>query len=983
MPVFLFTDIEGSTDKWQKFGEKMGAALARHDEILTSSIEKHKGKVIKHTGDGIFAVFEDTDTPLVCAVDIQLAVAREDWSKVGELRLRVALHSGEAQQRGTDYFGASVNYTARLLDVGWGGQILLSPKVKETCSVPDKAEIADLGIHLLKDLSEPQRIYGLVHPGLPLKVFPALRSLESHPHNLPVQSTPFVGREPEIEEISKLLETPSCRLLTLLGQGGVGKTRLALQCSAMRIEEYLHGVYFVPLAPVSSPQLIAQTIADSLNINFYSSDDPEVQLLSYLKDKRMLLVTDNFEHLTDGADLLSTILSEAPGVRVLATSRERLNLKGEWVFEVKGMRFPGVKDAGDAETYSALELFKQSAVRANPSFELDQESEKLAIEVCRLVGGLPLGIELAASWLRSLSLSEIVEEMTTNLDFLETPTRDMPARHRSLKGVFEYSWKLLTEDEQKVLARLSVFRGGFTSQAARKVAGASLTLLTALVDKSLIRKSGNGRFGMHEVIRQYSLAKLKTNPKEFSHSGEQHGIYYAELLTGLEVELSDKRKQTLEVLSNEIDNIRAAWDWALEEGREQEIAKALKSVYTLHSSRGWFKDGETLFSRSVEKLARAAGIKDKLKQKGSLTIGRLLLYQGWFNVCRGDYAKAKDLISASLEVFRRLGECSYESHALNRLGSVTLFGGDFEGARKMQEESLEAGKRAGSAIRQAHATMSLGNIARKSGDYKAAWDYYQETLELFDKGGSRLGRAVCLGNLGIVAYRTGRLEESKRLNEESIEICREFDDRRMVAEGLSDLAGVYRKLGDIDKARELFNESIEMNREMGVRSATAIALSSLATLEMEAGNLEEAVRMTAEVAIYGKELGRPLMTAGSYTKLGRIAVKKKDYEDARNKYREALRLVTDLKVVPDTLSLLTAIAELYARTGQVQKAIELIGFVLENPVTSPDLSDTALEIAESLKPKSDAKILEDARKQSKDKDFGGMVPEIMKDLSSK
>ncbi|MBD3286334.1 tetratricopeptide repeat protein, partial [candidate division WOR-3 bacterium] len=901
MPVFLFTDIEGSTDKWQKYEEGMGAALARHDEILSGCIKRHKGKIIKHTGDGMFAAFEDTDTPLACAIDIQLAISGEDWSKVGDLRVRIALHSGEAELRGSDYFGAAVNHTARLLDVGWGGQILLTSDIADSCTLPEKAEISDLGVHLLKDLSEPQRIYGLICDDLPLKEFPALRTLESHPHNLPVQPTPFIGREPEVEEIMKLLEAPSCRLLTLLGPGGVGKTRLALQCSAMRIQEYNHGVYFVPLAPVSAPELIAQTIADSLKLNFYSSADPEIQLLSYLKEKSMLLVTDNFEHLTDGADLLSTILSSAPSIKILATSRQRLNLKGEWIFEVKGMRFPGVEGAEDVETYSALELFRQSAARANPSFELDAESEKLAIKVCRLVGGLPLGIELAASWLRSLSLTEIAEEISENLDFLESPIRDIPERHRSLREVFGYSWKLLTEDEQNTLARLSVFRGGFTRQAARKAAGASLVILSALVDKSLIAKSGEGRFGMHEVIRQYSHEKLEADKKEYARSRERHGLYYAEFLAGLEAELTENRRQILEVLGSEVDNIRAAWDWALDEGREQEISKSLRSVYTLHAARGWFKDGELLLKRTIEALAKAAGIEGKLDKKGSVTIGRLLLYQGWFNVCRGDYASAKELISTSIEIFKRLGEYSYLAYALNRLGSVTLFGGDFEGARKIQEESLEAGKRADNPIRQAHTTMSLGNIARKSGDYDAAWNYYKETLELFDKGENRLGRAVCLGNLGIVAYRTGRLEESKRLNEESIQICREFDDKRMIAEGLSDLASVYRKMGEVEKARELFTESIEMNREMGVRSATAIALGSLASLEMEAGNLEEAARMTAEVAIFGKELGRPLMTAGSYTKLGRIAVMKGVYKEARGKFREALKLILGLKVVPDTL----------------------------------------------------------------------------------
>ncbi|MBN1669184.1 MAG: adenylate/guanylate cyclase domain-containing protein, partial [Anaerolineales bacterium] len=369
MTVFLFTDLESSTRLWQQFPGQMAAVIGRHDHLLTALIEGAGGQVIKNTGDGLFAIFEAGD-PLNCALDIQTEIAHQDWGAVGDLRARVALHRGAAIRQGDDYLGLDINRTARLLTAGWGGQVLLSGELAQAAALPGGASLRDLGVHLLKDLSEPLQIFELTHPDLPLQVFPALRTLSAHPHNLPAQPTAFIGRAAELAAITGYLARPDGRLLTLLGPGGIGKTRLALQAAADQVEAFPHGVFFVPLAPLEAGESLVPAIAEALRFTFYQREQPRRQLLDYLQGKHLLLVLDNFEHLVTAAGLVSEMLAAAPQLKVLVTSRERLNLREEQVFPVEGMRFPAFDTIADMAEYSALKLFVQSARRARPGYEL-------------------------------------------------------------------------------------------------------------------------------------------------------------------------------------------------------------------------------------------------------------------------------------------------------------------------------------------------------------------------------------------------------------------------------------------------------------------------------------------------------------------------------------------------------------------------------------------------------------------------------------
>ena len=388
------------------------------------------------------------------------------------------------------------------------------------------------------------------------------------PGNLPVPPTPLVGRENEISVIIHQLLEPSCRLLTLTGPGGIGKTRLAIEVGRQFNSQFSDGVYFVSLAGVGMTESIIRVLAEVLGVAFSGPAEPLVQVVNFLKAKQVLLVIDNMEHLIEGASLLGELLQQTQQVKMLTTSREQLRLQWEWVFEVQGLPVPEEADE-NIENNSAVSLFLNRARQASQSFSADSEDGDSLIRICKLVGGLPLAIELAASWVRTLSCREIAQELEHNLDLLEVKKIDIPERHRSIKAVFDHSWALLTEQERTILKRLSVFQGGFTREAAVLAMGATLPILSSLVEKSILRFSRNSnRYDLHELIRQYAFAQLGSDPKEENQTSEQHALYFANWIASLEAPFkSAQQPQTSHLIRSETSNWLASWYWAVEQRR--------------------------------------------------------------------------------------------------------------------------------------------------------------------------------------------------------------------------------------------------------------------------------------------------------------------------------------------------------------------------------------------------------------------------------
>src|SRR5580765_1580334 len=589
--TLLFTDVEGSTRLLHELGDDYGEELHEHRRRLRVAFAEHEGVEVDTQGDAFFVAFARASDAVDAAADGQRALAG------GPIRVRMGLHTGEPRLTDEGYVGIDVHRGARIAAVGHGGQVLLS---QSTHALVD-ARVRDLGAHRLKDLSAPERIYQLEIEGLPAD-FPLLKTVEAGMKNLPLPRTSFVGRASELEAIDRLLEDPEVRLLTLVGPGGAGKTRLALEAAARRVERYPHGVHFVPLASVASPDLLAPALAESIQFavdGAHSGFSAQDQLLDYLSERSTLLVLDNFEHLVEGSALLSDVVERAPRVDLLATSRERLNVQSEWVYDVEGL---GLAENGNGSA-SAVRLFVERAKQVAPGFALDEAGYSQALRLCRLVDGMPLGIELAASWISVLSCAEIAYEIEGNIDFLATSMRDVPEWHRSLRAAIDQSWRLLTDEQRGAFSRLSVFRGSFDRAAAITVAYADLRLLSELVAKSLLRRPDFGRFELHELLRQYAAEQLSASPAEEVGARERHARHYAAMLSERQMALMGPELAVArDELRGELDNLRAAAEWIVTEPDERAALEVLEAFNTFLWMHAWYEGAETL-----EGLERTAG----------------------------------------------------------------------------------------------------------------------------------------------------------------------------------------------------------------------------------------------------------------------------------------------------------------------------------------------------------------------------------------
>jgi predicted ATPase len=476
-------------------------------------------------------------------------------------------------------------------------------------------------------------------------------------HNLPVQLTSFVGREHEIEEISELIGQDSCRMLTLVGPGGIGKTRLAIEAAAHILEVYSEGVFFISLAPISAPDFILPAIAEALDFSLQTlgSVDPQRQLLDYLENRKTLLVLDNYEHLIDGPGMVIDLLKYAPAVKLIVTSRQRLNIQGEWIFNVPGLAYPenGSPD-GDIES-SAVELFIERARSTDSRFSIKGEEKQHVIHICQMVAGIPLGIELAAAWVSMLSPKEIASEIEKNLDFLASSMQDLPEKHRSMRAAFDYSWELLSEEQRHVFRKLSIFRGGFNRHAAEIVAGAGLMDLSVLVDKSFVRRDESDRYEIHELLRQYGQEKLHELPEEFHEISERHHQYFLEFLDQRETKIIGERQlEARDEIQAEIENIRAAIHRGIDAGNEQEVQSGLEILSDFYFMQGYYEGVESYknFAKIIEDRYQTGFDPSK---PGSLMYLTALTYQVFYLSMLGAVEEAEKIAQKILPGLRELG----------------------------------------------------------------------------------------------------------------------------------------------------------------------------------------------------------------------------------------------------------------------------------------------------------------------------------------
>jgi predicted ATPase len=589
--------------------------------------------------------------------------------------------------------------------------------------------------------------------------------------NLPLPRTSFVGRASELEAIDRLLEDPGCRLLTLVGPGGAGKTRLALEAAARRVDRYPHGVHFVPPASVASAEFLAPALAESIQFAVdavHSGFSAQDQLLDYLSERSTLLVLDNFEHLVEGSGFFNKVIERAPQVELLATSRERLNVQSEWVFDVDGF---GLAENGNGSG-AAVRLFVERAKQVVPGFALDDAGYAQVLRICRLVDGMPLGIELAASWTSVLSCAEIADEIEGSIDFLATSMRDVPERHRSLRAAIDQSWRLLTDEQRSAFSRLSVFRGSFDRGAAVAVTGADLRLLSELVAKSLLRRPDFGRFELHELLRQYAAEQLRVSPAEEAVARERHARHYAATLLERQAALMGPDLAVArDELRGELDNLRAAADWILAEQDENAALEVLEAFYTFLWMHSWYDGAETL-----ERLARTAGFDADDPGSASAVALAAAMYRITIGARLGYDPEADKLAARCVPALRERNLKRELALCLCSRSIVAVYRDVFLDTVRFLEEG-ELSDRPGNPLLRAYAVGKLGFLEDAEERFGDALRLHLEARDLFASVGDAAGPGYALSRASLSAFGLGDYSEALRLGHAGYEAFGEANHR--------------------------------------------------------------------------------------------------------------------------------------------------------------------------------------------------------------
>jgi len=817
--TFLFTDIEGSTALWERDEAGMSQALALHDALARTTVESHGGSVVKKTGDGIHAIFDDANAALAATVDLQLALHEPAASGGAPLRVRCGLHRGVVEHRDGDYFGSTVNRAARIMSAAHGGQILLSQAVADTVrnSLPAQVSLRDLGRVRLRDLSTPECVYQAVHPQLRAE-FPALRSLETTPNNLPLQPTTFIGRDNELAELRRLFAT--ARLLTLTGSGGCGKTRLGLQLAADSLERFPDGAWLVELAPLSDPGLVPRTAATVLGLEEEPGKAITTTLVEHLKDKRLLLMLDNCEHLLGAcAELAALLARQCAHLAILASSREALGIAGEQTYRVPSLSLPDARDThtpASIASFEALQLFVDRCLNVYTEFRVTPENAATLVSICRRLDGIPLAIELAAARVRSLSVDDINRRLDQRFRLLTGGSRTALPRQQTLRSLIDWSYDLLQDPEKLLLRRLSVFAGGWTLEAAERICtggdvddGAMLDLLTSLIDKSLVaceQSDARFRYRLLETVRQYARERLLDGGGGEAIRDRHRDYFVAFAEEADEKLLGGEQASALRQLEEEHDNLRLALEWSHVESPAQQDVHLCCAMHRFWFTRGFLAEGREWCARTLAKGAPA---------------------------------------TPTLEYAR----------LINAAGSLAWHQTDFAAARPLLEQGLALSRKLSDRLGLARSLNNLGSLAFEQGDYPAAQALYEESLAYWRELGDRRGAAGLLGNLGLVAWERDDLAAAKTLTQESLALARDVKDEGRIADALSILGNIACEEGDLDSAQELQQQSLDIGRELQDRDCIATALTSLGTVALLRSNFGDARSLYQEALSIRRELG--------------------------------------------------------------------------------------------------------------------------------
>jgi predicted ATPase/class 3 adenylate cyclase len=770
--TFLFTDIEGSTRLWEEHRQPMKVALERHDAILRASVENSNGQVVKSTGDGLMAVFGSAVDGLRACIKAQHDLAREPWGHTGPLRVRMALHAGEAAVRNGDYHGPTLNRAARIMSAGHGGQVLLSAAAAAlvTDDLPNGSTLRDLGEHQLKDLGRAERVFQLVYPGLPVS-FPPLATVSRRPRRLPEQPSEFVGREAELKEIGERLKDESVRLLTLTGPGGIGKTRLAIRAAANETDTFEDGVLFVDLSSIRDSGSALAAVAGAVGMTETRDESLLHDLSEQLREHRSLLVLDNFEQVTAAAPAAAQLLHACPGLKLLVTSREALHVSGEHLLAVPPLSLPrtarGQASPEQVLGYEAIQLFVRRAQAIRRDFRLTEDNAEAVVEICLRLDGLPLAIELATARINLFSPEGLRDRLGSRLELLRSRARDRPARQQTLRATIEWSYQLLEHGEQHLFELLSVFSGiSFAAVEAvcdsidrlRETGLDTLDGLASLVDKSLIRPNGTGaresRLVMLETIREYATERLNEVPEFSAAARRAHAVYFADFARRQwEHVTGGRRDASLAAMAAEIENLRLAWSYWVDEGDLDQLNKLVDSLWLLYESHGSYHATIELTTELLNVLSAAPSTRQRAMQEVTLRTGlarALMAIHGYTQEVEEAYARALDLFEGERERPQLFP-------VLRGLASFYNYRAEFEKGAELGREILRLADAQDDTSMRVDGHLVLGSSLALQRDLHGGLEHLERAIACFESEGYRSPRFRLGNNPGVASLTTSAL----------------------------------------------------------------------------------------------------------------------------------------------------------------------------------------------------------------------------------
>jgi predicted ATPase/class 3 adenylate cyclase/DNA-binding CsgD family transcriptional regulator len=864
--TLLFTDIEGSTRLLQKLGERYVDVLAECRSLLRAMFQDHHGYEVDTQGDAFFVAFARASDAVLAAAAAQRALFHHPWPGDITVRVRMGLHTGEPQSRAEGYVGLDVHHAARIMSAAHGGQVLLSQTTAAlvASSLSEGVRLVDLGVHRLKDLQQPGHLFQLVIAGLPTD-FPPLNTLDAFPNNLPVQLTPLIRREQELAAVIELLRREEVHLVTLTGPGGTGKTGLGLQVAAELSDSFADGVFFVNLAPLGDAEFVVPAIAQTLAIK-ETADQPILELLkASLREKRLLLLLDNFEQVVDAALQVAELLSACPKLKILVTSRMALHLRAEQEFAVPPLTLPDPRHLPDLvalSQYEAVVLFIERARAVKPDFQVTNATAPAIAEICVRLDGLPLAIELAAARIKLLSPQALLARLDQRLDLLTSGARDVPARQQTLRKAIEWSYHLLDAREQGVFRRLCVFAGGCTFEAAEVICAASgdtssfaLDIAESLIDKNLLRQTTwegeEPRLTMLETIRAFGLEALAACD-ELQVCRAAHAAYYLALAEAAEAELGGPQQAVwLQRLEREHDNLRAALAWSLEmepsgEGEQRRrlglrLGTALRPFWLTHAH---LIEGRTFLERL---LAASAGANPAERAKALIAAADLALFQG-------EQQRGEKLAEEALALCKQVGDRMGTAFSLYLLGSFVSNRYEYARARSLLEQSVALFRELGHKERLGWSLYALGWLDYAQGAYEKARVLFEESLACYRAAGNRDGMAGMLYWLAqIHFYAQGDADTARALSEQGRALLKDLDNRWAMAYALNLSGRIALFQGDSAVARSLAQESLALFRDLGIKGGIAAAHALMAQIEAHQGNYPAARSLYEESLALARE----------------------------------------------------------------------------------------------------------------------------------